>query len=205
MISFLLSKMVTPFDLVCPITNMTPLHVACEGNHFDVVLEFASHFPHLLFCKDKLPHRNWYPLHTACAFGASDSIIAVLLAGIIYMYIGRKEQEFHDQYSSITFFDSFGRSPLYIAAKCGNSSHIWLMTHPSLQLLYQYAPSVLSLTNGVSPSSISAIHVVILQSNLKLFRQLLHTFPQAKCVLAYPSIIEENTKEYVNWFSSNHM
>lgn len=188
MVLLLLSKMAQPFNLACPITNVTPLHVACEGNHFDVVLELVSRYPYLLFYKDKLSHRNWYPIHTACAYGASDSIIAVLLAGIVCMHINHKDQI--SQFSNVTFFDSFGRSPLYIAVKCGNSSHISLMTHPLLNLLHQCAPSVLSLTNGVSPSRVSAVHVTVLQSNGELLSYLLDLFPQAKCVLAYPGIIE---------------
>lgn len=183
---FLLSKMVPPYDLVCPVTNMTPLHAACMGNHFDIVLELVSHFPHLLLIKDSLPHKNWYPIHTACAYGASDSVIAVLLAGIVFMHINQDNHNF----SEVTFLDSFGRSPLYIAAKCGNTSHISLMTHPLLNLLYQSTPSILSLTSGVSPSKVSAVHAAILQANTRLLCQLLDTFPQAKCVLAYPSIIE---------------
>lgn len=183
---FLLSMMVPPFDLVNPITNMTPLHAACMGNHFDIVLELVSRYPDLLLVKDSLPHRNWYPIHTACAYGASDSVIAVLLAGIVFMHINQDNHNF----SEVTFLDSFGRSPLYIAAKCGNASHISLMTHPLLNLLYQSTPSVLSLTSGVSPSKVSAVHTAILQSNTKLLCQLLDTFPQAKCVLAYPSVIE---------------
>ena len=178
-----------PFDLVSPITNMTPLHYACMGNHFDIVLELVSRFPHLLFVKDSLPHRNWYPIHTACACGASDSIVAVLLAGIVFIHISYKDQD-AGKFSNILFLDSFGRSPLYIAAKCGNLSHVSLMTHPLLNMLYQYAPSLLSLTGNVSPSRVSAVHVAILQSNRKLLCQLLDSFPQAKCVLAYPSVIE---------------
>ena len=186
---FLLSKMVPPFDLVCAITNTTPLHYACMGNHFDIVLELVSRFPHLLFVKDLLPHRNWYPIHTACAYGASDSVVAILLAGIVFMHLNHKDQD-ASKFSDITFLDSFGRSPLYIAAKCGNSSHISLMTHSLLNMLYQCAPSLLSLTNGISPSQVSAVHVAILQSNRELLCQLLDSFPQAKCVLAYPSVIE---------------
>ena len=186
---FLLSKMVPPFDLVCAITNVTPLHYACMSNHFDIVLELVSRFPHLLFVKDLLPHRNWYPIHTACAYGASDSVIAVLLAGIVFMCISHNDQD-ASKFSDVTFLDSFGCSPLYIAAKCGNSSHISLMTHSLLNTLYQCASSLLSLTNGISPSQVSAVHVAILQSNGKLLCQLLDSFPQAKCVLAYPSVIE---------------
>ena len=178
-----------PFDLVSPITNMTPLHYACMGNHFDIVLELVSRFPHLLFVKDSLPHRNWFPIHTACAYGASDSIMAVLLAGIVFMHITYKDQD-AGKFSDIIFLDSFGRSPLYIAAKCGNLSHVSLMTHPLLNMLYQYTPSLLSLTGNVSPSRVSAVHVAILQSNRKLLCQLLDSFPQAKCVLAYPSVVE---------------
>lgn len=191
MVLFLLSKMIPPFDLVCPITNMTPLHVACEGNYFDIVLELVSRYPHLLLVKDKLSHRNWYPIHTACACGASDSIVAVLLVGIIFMYISHKDHEAKtNQFHNATFLDSFGRSPLYIAAKCGNLSHISLMTHPLLNLLYQCVPGLLSLTNGVSPTRVSAVHAAIFQSNKNLLCELLDSFPQAKYVLAYPSIVE---------------
>lgn len=186
---FLLSKMTPPFDLVCPVTNINPLHCACMGNHFDIVLELVSRFPHLLFIKDSLPHRNWYPIHTACAYGASDSIIALLLAGILFMHTSHKDHE-TNKFGDIAFLDSFGRSPLYIAAKCGNPSHISLMTHPLLNLLYQYVPSLLSLTDGMSPSRVSAVHVAILQSDIKLLCQLLDSFPQAKCVLLYPGIME---------------
>lgn len=189
MASFLLSKMAPPFDLVCAITNTTPLHYACMGNHFDIVLELVSRFPHLLFIKDFLPHRNWYPIHTACAYGASNGVVAILLAGIAFMHVNHKDQD-TGKFIDVTFLDSFGRSPLYIAAKCGNSYHISLMTHSLLNALFQYAPSLLSLTNGVSPSQVSAVHVAILQSNKKLLRQLLDSFSQAKCVLAYPSVIE---------------
>ena len=183
--------MIPPFDLVCLITNMTPLHFACEGNHFDIVLELVSRYPHLLFVKDKLSHRNWYPIHTACAYGASDSIVAVLLVGIVFMYINYKEHDSKTkQFCDATFLDTFGRSPLYIAAKSGNLSHISLMTHPLLDLLYQCVPSLLFLTDGVSPSRVSAVHVAIVQSNKKLLCELLHLFPEAKHVLAYPSIVE---------------
>lgn len=186
MMLFLLSKMVPPFDLACPIINLTPLHIACMENHFDIVLELVSRYPHLLFVKDSLPHRNWHPIHTACAYGASDSIIAVLLNG---MYMSHADQEDYNA-SDFMFLDSFGRSPLYIAAKCGNMSHVSLMTQSLMNLSCHFVPSLLSLTSRVSPSRVSAVHVAIVQSNTKLLCQLLESFPQAKCVLAHPSIIE---------------
>ena len=189
MAMFLLSKMVPPFDLVCTITNATPLHYACMGNHFDIVFELVTQFPHLLFIKDILPHRNWYPIHTACAYGASNGVVAVLLAGIIFMHMNHKDLDV-GKLTDITFLDSFGRSPLYIATKCENSSHISLMTHSLFNALCRCAPSLVSLTDDASPSQVSAVHVAILQSNRKLLCQLLDSFSQAKCVLAYPSVIE---------------
>jgi len=186
MAMFLLNKMKPPFNFICPVTNETPLHAACEGNNYDIVLELVRKHPQLLLVKDNLPHRNWYPIHTACAFGASDGILAVLLIGIVILYINQREHKV-DNFSNTSFLDVFGRSPLYIAVRCENSSHISIMTHPLLNLLYQCAPSLFSLTSEALPSGISAVHAAITQSNHALLCKLLDTFPQAKHVLAYPS------------------
>jgi len=175
-----------PFNLACPVTNETPLHAACEGNDYDIVLELVRRHPQLLLVKDNLPHRNWYPVHTACAFGVSDGILAILLTGIVILYINQKEQKI-DNFSNTSFLDAFGRSPLYIAVRCENLSHVSLMTHPLLNLLYQCAPSLFSLTSEALPSGISAVHAAITQSNHTLLCKLLDCFPQAKHVLGYPS------------------
>ena len=81
-VNFLLSQtdQVPPANTT---TNETPLHAACEGNHYGIVVELINKFPELLLMKDKLPYRGWYPIHTACAFGASDEVLAELLIGTI--------------------------------------------------------------------------------------------------------------------------
>jgi len=208
MAMFLLSKMKHPFSLMCPITNETPLHAACEGNNYDIVLELVREHPQLLLVKDNLPYRGWYPVHTACAFGASDGILGILLTGIVILYINQKEQNV-DNFTNASFLDVFGRSPLYIAVRCENSSHVSLMIHPLLNLLYQCVPSMFYLTSGAFPSGISAVHAAITQANHGLLCKLLDTFPQAKHVLAFPSTLAlqqvlKNMSVQNNYFVAIH-
>ena len=67
------------------VTNETPLHAACEGNHYEIVEQLITKFPELLMMKDKLPYKRWYPIHTACAYGASDKILEAVLLGMLHL------------------------------------------------------------------------------------------------------------------------
>lgn len=163
-------------------TDETPLHAACEGNHHNVVVELITKFPDLLVMKDHLPYRGWYPVHTACAFGASDKILHHLLSGIV------SEEKLKDDITHVNFIDELGRSPLYIATKCGNLSHINVMTDTSIfSGLQQLAPSIFAITS-TSISQVSAVHCALVHNKIELLQTLLDRFPLAVEVLAYPSI-----------------
>lgn len=130
--------------------------------------------------KDK--HREWYPVHTACAYGASDEVLTAILVGLLYLVeIGSK-----NMLSSVSFIDAHGCSPLYIAAKCGNLSHIHLMMFLS-NTLQQCSPSLYATTSD-NLSQVSIIHYAIAHDNQKLLHTLLDNFPIAVEASAYPSV-----------------
>jgi len=182
-VSFLLSQ-TDEAPLANTITNETPLHAACEGNHYDVVVELIKKFPELLLIKDKLPYRGWCPIHTACAFGASDRILEVILLGILLL----TKDTLKENVTNNHFIDAMGRSPLYIATKCGNISHINMMTD-SLRFgeLQQSVPSMYAITSE-DISQISVIHCAIVHKNIELVQILLNKFPISVETSAYPSV-----------------
>ena len=182
-VSFLLSK-ATEIPLANVATEETPLHAACEGNHYDIVVELTTKYPDLLLTKDKLPYRGWYPIHTACAFGASDKILHHLLSGTLFLSKERSK----DDMANVNFIDAFGRSPLYIATKCGNLSHINLMTDASIFIgLLEYASSLFAVTSD-NISQVSAVHCAIVHNKVELLQALLNKFPLSVEVLAYPTV-----------------
>ena len=168
------------------ITNETPLHAACEGNHYEIVMQLITMFPQLLLVKDKLSYRGWYPIHTACAYGASDKILEAILVGMKCLMEANDKTA--GTRTDVHLIDVLGRSPLYIAVKCNNLSHIHLMTLPSLfNTLQQYFPSLYAITSG-NASHVSVIHCTILHDRKELLRVLLDKFPLAIGMFAYPSI-----------------
>ena len=165
------------------ITNETPLHAACEGNHYEIVKQLITMFPQLLLVKDKLPYRGWYPIHTACAYGASDKVLKAILVGMLCLIEICK-----DGLDDICFLDVHSQSPLYIAAKCGNLSNIILMTLPFLvDTLQNCVPSLYAFTSG-NLSRISIIHYAIAHDRKELLHVVLDSLPSAAEVSAYPSI-----------------
>ena len=181
MVTFLLSQT----DQVPPantITNETPLHAACEGNHYDIVVELINKFPELLLMKDKLPYRGWYPIHTVCAFGASDKILAEVLIGTMRLCIDAPHKV-----TAITFIDLCGQSPLYIAVACGNLSHVSMYLHPSLvDTFVKVAPSLVAVNTSNIPTKCSVIHTAVLGDYREILNTLLNRFPQATMGMAYP-------------------
>ena len=134
--------------------------------------------------KDKLPYRGWYPIHTACAFGASDKILEANVFGLLFLKESRTKGSKLDAH----FVDAVGRSPLYIATKCSNFSHIHVLTtQPLFSKLLQCAPSLYAITSG-KISQVSVIHYPIAHNKVKLLSALLKTFPLAVEVSAYPSV-----------------
>ena len=179
--SFLLSK--TKVPLANRLTNETPLHAACEGNHNEIVIKLVSMFPELLLIKDQLPYRGWYPIHTACAYGASDEVLLAILVGLLCLI------EAGNNLSKASFFDVHGQSPFYIAAKCGNLSHIHLMTIPFLfNTLKRCSPSFYAIASA-DISQVSIIQYAISHEELELLQTLLEKFPSAMETFAYPSIL----------------
>ena len=182
-VSLLLSQ-TDEIPLTNTTTNETPLHAACEGNHYDIVVKLINKFPELLLMKDKLPYRGWYPIHTACAFGASDKLLEIILLGLSFI---TKEMS-NKNTPNIQFIDAMGRSPLYIATKCGNISHIDMMTD-SLRFgeLQQSVPSMYAITSD-NISQISVIHCAIVHKDIELVQNLLSKFPISVETSAYPSV-----------------
>ena len=180
-VAFLLSQT----DQVPPAntnTNETPLHAACEGNHYDIVVELINKFPELLLMKDKLPYRGWYPIHTACAFGASDKILAKVLIGTMKLCI-----DFPHKFTNITFTDLCGQSPLYIAVTCGNLSHVSMYLHPLLvDTFLQVAPSLVAVNTSNVPIKCPVIHAAVLGDYREILGTLLNRFPLATMGMAYP-------------------
>ena len=131
--------------------------------------------------KDKLPHRGWYPIHTACAYGASDEILTAILVGMLCLV----EIDSKNMLSSV-FVDVHGRSPFYIAAKSGNLSHVQLMTL-LLGTLERCSPSLYAITSH-HLSHVSIIHYAIAHDNQELLHTLLDKFPLAIEASAYPSM-----------------
>ncbi|XP_065896958.1 leucine-rich repeat serine/threonine-protein kinase 1-like isoform X2 [Dysidea avara] len=163
-------------------THETPLHAACEGNHYDIVVELINKFPELLLMKDKLPYRGWYPIHTACAFGASDKILAEVLIGTMRLCI-----DFPHKFTNITFTDLCGQSPLYIAVTCGNLSHVSMYLHPLLvDTFLQVAPSLVAVNTSNIPTKCSVIHAAVLGGNNEIVSMLLDRFPQATMAMTHP-------------------
>jgi len=181
-VTFLLSQ-TDQVPLSNTTTNETPLHAACEGNHYDIVVELINKFPELLLMKDKLPYRGWYPIHTACAFGACDKILAEVLIGTMKLCI-----DFPHESANISFTDQSGQSPLHIAVTCENLSHITSYLHPSLiEILLHFAPSLLAVHTSIVPTTCSVIHTAVLGGNSEIVHTVLDRFPQALLALAYPS------------------
>ena len=162
----------------------TPLHAACEGNHYEIVVELITKFPELLLIQDSLPHRRWYPIHTACAFGASDKILEVLLVGILCLMTKGHEMP-PGTVVHMSFIDALDHTPLYLATKCGNLSHIYLMMTPFLfDPLIKSAPTLYTVpftTYWHSP-----IHCAITHSREELLVSLLDALPLNR--FAYPSV-----------------
>ena len=162
----------------------TPLHAACEGNHYEIVVKLITKFPELLLVRDCLPHRRWHPIHTACAFGVSDEILEVLLVGVLCLMINKNEIMLNT-YVHMSFIDALGHTPLYIAIKCGNLSHLYLMMDPLLfKPLMQNAPTLYTIPcKNPWPSP---IHCAITYGREELLVSLLDTLPLD--VFAHPSI-----------------
>ena len=132
--------------------------------------------------KDKLPYRGWYPIHTACAFGASDKILAEVLIGTMRLCI-----DFPHKFTNITFTDLCGQSPLYIAVTCGNLSHVSMYLHPLLvDTFLQVAPSLVAVNTSNIPTKCSVIHAAVLGGNNEIVSMLLDRFPQATMAMTHP-------------------
>ena len=165
-------------------TNETPLHAACEGNHYEIVVELITKFPELLLKKDKIPYRGWYPIHTACAYGAPNKIVAVILIGIV-----RLCSDSPDLLNNLSFLDSFGLSPLFIAAGCGNVPHVSLFLHPTLRnTLLHFVPSILhnNINDTSVPTKYSVIYAAMLGGNLKVLNDIMNKFLKTKDFLCMP-------------------
>ena len=162
----------------------TPLHAACERKHYEIVVQLITKFPELLLVQDCLPHRRWHPIHTACAYGASDEILKVLLVGILCL-ITKGHEMMPSTFVHILSIDVLGRTPLYIATKCGNLSHLHLMMTPFLlEPLMQDAPTLYAIPSTEPwPSS---IHCAITYGREELLVSLLNALPLT--VFAYPSV-----------------
>ena len=162
----------------------TPLHAACEGNHYEIVVELITKFPELLLVQDCLPHRRWHPIHTACAFGASDKILKVLLIGILCL-ITKGYEMAPGTIAQMLFIDALGRTPLYLATKCGNTSHVSLMMTSFLfDPLIKSAPTLYTIPS-TEPCP-SPIHCAITHSREELLVKLLGALPLK--MFAYPSV-----------------
>ena len=176
-IHFMLSE-IKETSLVDQLTNETPLHAACGGNHHEIVVGLVARFPELLLVRDRLSHRRWHPIHTACAFGASIEVLEVLLVGILCLTA--KEYEHMPRPANILnmcFFDALGRTPLYIATKCGNVSHINLMiNHSPFDSLMQAAPTLYTVPSDANPWP-SPIHCAITYNKEELLPILLEKLP----------------------------
>ena len=198
-VSFILSE-TKEVPLANRITNETPLHAACEGNHYEIVVQLITKFPQLLLIKDKLPYRGWYPIHTACAYGASDKVLNVVLVGMLCLM----DESLYTNVD-VRIIDELGRSPLYIAAKCDNISHIDLMTLPCLfNTLQHCVPSLYAITFS-NVSQISVIHCAIAHDRRKSLQLLLDKFPLAIDLPVYPTVflithmlshIQRNIKDF---------
>ena len=144
-------------------------------------------FPQLLLVKDDLSYRGWYPIHTACAYGASDKILEAILVGMLCLMEANDKTA--GARTDVHLIDVLGRSPLYVAAECNNLSHIYLMTLPSLfNTLQLHFPSLYAITSG-NASHVSVIHCAILHDKKELLHVLLDKFPLAIETFAYPSIL----------------
>ena len=201
MVTFLLSQtdQVPPANTT---TNETPLHAACEGNHYDIVVELINKFPELLLMKDKLPYRGWYPIHTVCAFGASDKILAEVLIGTMRLCIDAPHKV-----TAITFIDLCGQSPLYIAVACGNLSHVSMYLHPSLvDTFVKVAPSLVAVNTSNIPTKCSVIHAAVLGASNEVVSLLLDRFPQGIMAMTRPckltiAIMLEHLGHYINSYT----
>lgn len=163
-------------------TNETPLHAACEGNHCKIVEELVTKFPELLLVKDKIPYRGWYPIHTACAYGVSDKIVAIILLGIVKLCFDSP-----GLLNDISFLDSFGSPPLFITALCGNLPHASLFLHPILSsILLRFAPSLLYSGSSAVPTKSSVIHGAVVGNNIEILKGIMDTIPKIKVFLGVP-------------------
>ena len=170
------------------VTNETPLHAACEGNHYEIVVELITKFPELLLVKDGLSHRRWHPIHTACVFGASDEILEALLVGILCLLTEGNERLTGKLANSKCFVDVMFHTPLYIATKCQNLSHIRTMMAPSLyDSLKQSAPTLYTVpSSGRRTPKPSAIHCAITYNNQELLLNVMENLQLNR--VAYPSV-----------------
>ena len=170
------------------VTNETPLHAACEGNHYEIVVELITKFPELLLIKDELSHRRWHPIHTACAFGASDEILEALLVGISCLLMEGNERLTGRLANSKCFVEIMLHTPLYIATKCQNLSHVRTMMAPFLyDSLKQSAPTLYTVpSSGRHTPKPSAIHCAITYNNQELLLNVMENLQLNR--VAYPSV-----------------
>ena len=170
-----------------PIANKTmketPLHAACEGNHYEIVVKLIIKFPELLLVQDCLSHRRWHPIHTACAFGTSVKILEALLVGILCL-MTKGHEMVSGTLVHMSFYDALGRTPLYLATKCGNLSYVDLMMTPVFDPLMQSAPTLYTVpcTNPWP----SPIHSAMTYGREELLVSLLDALSLK--VFAYPSV-----------------
>ena len=163
----------------------TPLHAACEGNHYEIVVKLITKFPELLLVQDCLLHRRWHPIHTACAFGASDEILEVLLVGVLCL-MTKAHEMIPSTYVHMSFIDALRRTPLYIATECGNLSHLHLMMTPFLFKPLMQSASTLYAIPSTDPWP-SPIHCAITYGREELLASLLDALPLT--VFDYPSVL----------------
>ena len=163
-------------------TNETPLHAACEGDHYEIVETLITTFPQLLLMKDKIPYRGWYPIHTACAVNASYKIVAVILVGMIGKHFNSPNL-FHN----LSFLDSFGYSPLFIASECSNLPHVSVLLHPMLiSTILHFVPTLLYNVSGCLCTKCSVMHAAVFGNNLKIITTMMERIPKAKMFLGIP-------------------
>ena len=170
------------------VTNETPLHAACEGNHYEIVVELITKFPELLLVRDAISHRRWHPIHTACTFGVSDEILETLLVGTLCLLMERHKRLTGTLTNNEDFFDVMLHTPLYIAIKCQNLTHVRLMMAPFLYNSLKHSAPTLYTVPSDKPS---AIHCAI-SNKQELFPNLLE-------------ILQLNRIVYPSAFSIRHM
>ena len=152
--------------------------------------------------KDKLPYRGWYPIHTVCAFGASDKILAEVLIGTMKLCINMPHK-----FTNITFTDMCGQSPLYIAVACGIPTRVSMYLHPLLvETFTGVAPSLVAVNTSNVPTKCSVIHTAVLGDYREILSTLLDRFPLGTLGMAYPckvtvGLLLEQFGHYLNNYS----